>query len=200
MTAPTIILSAPQGWGKTRQKYQLQVEFKCLRVVDDWHPNLGICPGALHLTSMHPGDLEDFGIAPEDIHRRGWPCARDLHRPTAPLRAQAGNIFWPLLQLLFIIFAVISIGFALSASHLLDDVSAANWLDSLTISDHSTEVAVAQDLEEAQRNEQRLLHKNALYRAICGNAEWDELGSGVIQCNPRHGLKPYAVQLAGAQP
>lgn len=198
--APTIILSAPQGWGKTRRKHQLQVEFNCRHVIDNWHPNLGICPGALHLTSMHPGDLEDFGIAPEDIHRRGWPCARDLHRPSAPLHAQAGNIFWPLLQLLFIIFAVISIGFALSASHLLDDVSTARWLDSLTISDHSTEVAVAQDLEEAQRDEQHHQRLNVMARAICGNADWEELGSGAIQCIPRRGLKPYAVQLAGAQP
>lgn len=195
--ATTIILSAPQGWGKTRQKYQLQVEFKCRHVIDDWHPNLGTCPGALHLTSMHPSDLEGYGIAPEVIHSRGWPCTRDLRHPQ---RAQAGNIFLPLLGLIFFLFVVGGVGLLLSASYLLDEHPTARWLDSLTISDHSTEVAVAQDLEEAQRSEQRRLRKSAIYRAICGNAEWQELGSGVIQCNPRHGINPYAVQLAGAQP
>lgn len=197
MTAPTIILSAPQGWGKTRRKHQLQVEFNCRHVIDNWHPNLGICPGALHLTSMHPSDLEGYGIAPEDIHSRGWPCARDLRYPQ---RAQAGDIFLPLLGLIFFIFVVGGVGLMLSTSYLLDEHSTAHWLDSLSISDHSTEIAVAQDLEEAQRSDQRRQRKNAMARAICGNAEWDELGSGVIQCNPRRGLKPYAVQLAGAQP
>ncbi|OGO99927.1 MAG: hypothetical protein A2Z93_14395 [Curvibacter sp. GWA2_64_110] len=188
MSAPTIILSAPQGWGKTRQKAALQVEFKCRHVIDDWHPSLGTCPGALHLTSMHPGDLEDFGIAPEDIHRRGWPCARDMHRPQ---RAQAGNIYTPLLSLLLSIFAAVLLGLLLASSF---------HLDTFTISDHSTEVAVAQDLEDAQRGEQQRQRLNVMARAICGNAEWEELGSGAIQCNPRHGLKPYAVRLAGAQP
>lgn len=191
MSAPTIILSTPLDWGNPQRKAALQVEFNCRHVINDWHPRLGTCPGALHITSMHPGDLEDFGIAPEDIHRRGWPCARDLLRPTAPLRAQAGNVALAMLALMGPLLLVVLIGFALSASH---------HLDAFTISDHSTEVAVAQDLEEAQRSEQRLLRKNAFYRAICGNAEWEELGSGAIQCNPRHGLKPYAVQLAGAQP
>ncbi len=186
--APTIILSAPQGWGKTRQKAALQVEFKCHRVIDDWHPSLGTCPGALHLTSMHPGDLEDFGIAPEDIHRRGWPCARDLNRPQ---QAQAGNVALAMLALMGPLLLVVLIGFALSASH---------HLDAFTISDHSTEVAVAQDLEDAQRGEQHRQRMNVMARAICGNAEWEELGSGAIRCIPRRGLKPYAVQLAGAQP
>lgn len=197
MTAAAIILSAPQGWGKTRQADQLQAEFNCRHVVDEWHPCMGLRPGALHLTSMHPGDIEDFGIPAEDIHRRGWPCARDQHRPQ---RTQAGNIFLPLLGLIFFLFVVGGVGLLLSASYLLDEHPTARWLDSLTISDHSTEVAVAQDIEEAQRSEQRHQRKNAIYRAICGNAEWDELGSGVIQCKPRHGLQPYAVQLAGAQP
>lgn len=197
MSAPTIILSTPLDWGNSQRKAALQVEFNCRHVINDWHPSLGTCPGALHLTSMHPGDLEDFGIAPEDIHRRGWPCARDLHRPQ---RAQAGNIFVPLLGLIFFLFVVGSFGFVLSASHLLDEHSTARWLDSLTISDHSTEVAIAQDLEEAQRSDQHRQRINVMARAICGNAEWEELGSGAIQCNPRRGLKPYTVQLAGAQP
>lgn len=188
MNAPTIILSAPQGWGKTRQKAALQVEFKCHRVIDDWHPSLGTCPGALHLTSMHPTDLEDFGIAPEDIHRRGWPCSRDLNRPQ---RAQAGHIYTPLLSLLLSIFGAV----------LLASIMATSFhLDALTISDHSTEQAVAQDLEQAQQQEQRQARLNAIYRALCGNAGWQELGGGAIQCIPRRGLKPYAVQLAGAQP
>ncbi|PHM20958.1 MAG: hypothetical protein CK604_00675 [Curvibacter sp. PD_MW3] len=191
MTAPTIIFSAPQGWGKGLKRAALQVEFGCRHVIDDWHPNMGICPGALHLTSMHPTDLEGYGIAPEDIHRRGWPCARDLHRPTAPQRAQTGNVALAMLALMGPLLLVVLIGFALSASH---------HLDAFTISDHSTEVAVAQDIEEAQRGEQQRQRLNVMARAICGNAEWEELGSGAIRCIPRRGLKPYAVQLAGAQP
>lgn len=114
-----------------------------------------------------------------------------MNAPTTPQRAQAGNVAMAMLALMGPLLLVVLIGFALSASH---------HLDAFTISDHSTEVAVAQDLEEAQRSEQHLLRKNAFYRAICGNAEWKELGSGAIQCIPRRGLKPYAVQLAGVQP
>lgn len=73
-------------------------------------------------------------------------------------------------------------------------------LDALTITDHSTEVAIAQDLEEAQRSDQHRQRINVMARALCGNAEWDELGSGAIQCKPRRGIKPHVVQVAGVQP
>lgn len=189
--APTIILSAPQGWGKTRQKAALQVEFNCRHVIDNWHPRMGTCPGALHLTSMHPGDLEDFGIAPEDIHRRGWPCARDLHRPRRVPSAQAGNIAPALLALFGPLLLVALIGFALGASH---------HLDGFTISDHSTEVQIAQDMEQAQRDEQRRERLHTIYRAICGNGEWEELGGNAIRCLPRRGLPAHIAQLPEGRP
>ena len=191
MSAAAVILSAPQGWGKTRRKHQLQVEYNCHHVIDDWHPRMGLCPGALHLTSMHPGDLEDYGIAPEAIQRRGWPCQRDLVPASHVAVAQAGHIFAPLLSLMLSIFGAVLMAAVLASSF---------NLDTLRITDHSTELAVAQDLEDAQREEARRARMNQVYRAICGNAEWEELPGGAVRCLPRKGIRPHTVQLAGAQP
>lgn len=49
-----IILSAPPGWGKTRNAEALRREFGCTRVVDGWNPRSdAVIPGALHLTNVH---------------------------------------------------------------------------------------------------------------------------------------------------
>jgi hypothetical protein len=102
-----------------------------------------------------------------------------------------GPIFAPLLSLLLSIFSAVLLAFILASSF---------HLDALTISDHSTEVAAAQDLEQAQREEQRREHLNTVYRAICGNADWEELGSGAVRCLPRRGHRPHVEQVAEVQP
>lgn len=59
MSPRTVILSAPQGWGKTRNAETLRQEQGCSRVVDSWNPNSDpVTPGALHLTNMHPADWQ----------------------------------------------------------------------------------------------------------------------------------------------
>jgi len=184
MSAAPIILSTPHGAGKVVNAEALRQEHGCSHVVADWHPCMGLQAGALHLTNMHPGDLEDWGIDVSAIKLHGWA------RAAVPM-AQAGYIFAPLAGLLLSTFGTVLLASILSTSF---------HLDSLTISDHSTEVAVAQDLEQAQREEQRRASLNVIYRAVCGNAEWEELGSGAIRCLPRRGIDPYVVQLAGAQP
>jgi len=187
MSAAPIILSTPQGAGKAVDAEALRLQYGCTHVVDDWHPRMSLQPGGLHLTNIHPGDLEDWGIDANAIKLHGW--ARKATQPMAP--AQAGHIFTPLLGLLLSLFGAILLAFILASSF---------HLDALTISDHSAEVAVAQDLEQAQREEVRRSRLHGVYRAVCGNAEWEELGSGAILCLPRRGHKPYAVQLAEVQP
>lgn len=179
----TIILSTPRT-SNAADAEALRIEYGCASVVADWHPNLPLQAGALHITNMHPGDLEDWGIDVSSIKLRGWA------RAYAPM-AQAGHIFAPLLGLMLSIFGAVLMATILASSF---------HLDALRITDHSTEVAVAQDLEQAQREEAHRQRMHQVYRAICGNAEYEELGGGAVRCLPRKGLKPHTVQLAGAQP
>lgn len=180
-----IILSAPQGWGKTRQAEALKREFGCTSVVDDWHPRKHLTPGALHLTNMHPGDLEDWGFDVQEIERRGWPCARDcghaVHRMPAP---QIGAAL-PQLQAWL---AALLIAFALGASHLLGP------------DDHSFENDQAQELEAAQRQAAAEAAYIRRAQAVCGpNTGWVELPDGTRVCTTKRG-KRTGVLLAGANP
>lgn len=60
MSLKTVILSAPKGWGKTRNAEALQAIWKCDKVVDDWLPGEPIHIGALHLTyESIPEDLKE---------------------------------------------------------------------------------------------------------------------------------------------
>jgi hypothetical protein len=72
MSAPTaVVLSAPQGWGKTRHASALMAEHRCHTVVDGWTPRIEpIKPGALHLTNVHPGEIPAMpGVR---VVSRGW--------------------------------------------------------------------------------------------------------------------------------
>lgn len=51
------ILTAPQGWGKTRHAQQWKAQHGCTSVVDDWFPGQALKAGALHLTNAHPNEL-----------------------------------------------------------------------------------------------------------------------------------------------
>lgn len=77
----TVILSAPQGWGKTRNATALQREFRCARVVDGWHPSQGLTAGALHLTHLHGSDIAaQMAIDPAQgvsLVTRGWQTPTD---------------------------------------------------------------------------------------------------------------------------
>lgn len=106
---------------------------------------------------------------------------RTLHR----------SIFAPLLSLVLSLFGAVLLAFILASSF---------HLDALTISDHSTELAVAEDLEQAKREEARRERLHAVYRAICGNADWEELGSGAVRCLPRRGHRPHVEQVAEVRP
>lgn len=74
-SSKTVILSAPPAWGKTRNALQLQREFGCAQVVDDWEPRGGrFTPGALHLTNVSPSELQAcFNVPPSvRVVGRGW--------------------------------------------------------------------------------------------------------------------------------
>lgn len=67
----TVILSAPQGWGKSLKAEQLRTEFGCTTVVDEWDPTQPVTKGALHLTHMPPAALLKEPHQ-ADLVLRGW--------------------------------------------------------------------------------------------------------------------------------
>jgi MoxR-like ATPase len=71
----TVILSGPQGCGKTRNAVDLQKHFGCGKVVDDWWPGQGLTPGALHLTHE---DVQPGNVGAVKLVR--WPVAGFVQR------------------------------------------------------------------------------------------------------------------------
>jgi hypothetical protein len=49
----TVILSLPQGAGKSTIADQLAARLRCSHIVDEWDPGLPIYSGALHLTNIN---------------------------------------------------------------------------------------------------------------------------------------------------
>ena len=68
----TIILTAPQGWGKTRNAQALRTELGCSRVWDQWHPPMPIRPGTLHLTNVQAQHIDAAYMLQADLVSRGW--------------------------------------------------------------------------------------------------------------------------------
>ena len=72
MSAKTIILSTPQGWGKTLNKKALQQEFGCTKVVEDWWPGHCTLEGALHLTHAPAAQIDAGYMLTAELVCRGW--------------------------------------------------------------------------------------------------------------------------------
>lgn len=51
MSSNTVILCAPQAWGKTRNAEKLRRQYGCDSIVDDWVPGQPLMEGAIHLTN-----------------------------------------------------------------------------------------------------------------------------------------------------
>ena len=68
----TIILTAPQGWGKSRNAEALRQEHGCTSIVDDWFPPMAITLGALHLTNVQPEHINPPYMLHADLVSRGW--------------------------------------------------------------------------------------------------------------------------------
>lgn len=68
----TIILTAPQAWGKTRNAEALREELGCASVVDDWYPPMAITSGALHLTNVHASHIDAGYLLSAELVSRGW--------------------------------------------------------------------------------------------------------------------------------
>ena len=64
-----VVLSAPQGWGKTRKAAALMTEFGCTSVVDEWMPGPNFRFGALHLTNERLDSGSFNGVL---VVARGW--------------------------------------------------------------------------------------------------------------------------------
>ncbi|MDO8777056.1 MAG: hypothetical protein Q7K57_51780 [Burkholderiaceae bacterium] len=68
----TVILTAPQGWGKTRNAEALQKEFGCRAVVDEWNHSQPLTSGALHLTNESPHSFRNNKPEIFQLVSRGW--------------------------------------------------------------------------------------------------------------------------------
>jgi hypothetical protein len=47
----TVVLTAPQGFGKTTHASKLHGWFGTTEIIDDWYPPLPLKEGAIHLTN-----------------------------------------------------------------------------------------------------------------------------------------------------
>jgi len=68
----TVILTAPQGWGKTRNAEALRKQHGCTSVVDNWVYGTQPTPGALHLTNRHPSDFRNNKPGLATLVSCGW--------------------------------------------------------------------------------------------------------------------------------
>lgn len=65
MQSPFVIVTGPQGCGKTLHASTLAAHLGCGHVVDGWTPGDGLVPGALHLTNEPMETLAvDYGDGP----------------------------------------------------------------------------------------------------------------------------------------
>lgn len=68
--AKTVVFSAPEGWGKTRNAPQLAAEFGCKHWRDGWAPGVPLSTGCIHFTNVHPSQIPPLpGIR---VVNRGW--------------------------------------------------------------------------------------------------------------------------------
>jgi tRNA A37 N6-isopentenylltransferase MiaA len=62
----TVIVSGPQGCGKTRHAAMLAKLYGCQSIVDDWYPGMRTVSGALHLTH------EPLSVPPPGVRLVQW--------------------------------------------------------------------------------------------------------------------------------
>jgi hypothetical protein len=68
-----VILTAPPGWGKTRNAEALRTELGCASVVDNWNPHTGyLTADTLHLTNAPPREVIEAGRVAATLVSRGW--------------------------------------------------------------------------------------------------------------------------------
>ncbi len=67
----TVIVTGPQGCGKTLHAAKLKAHFGCTSVVDEWWSGDPIVPGALHLTC----ELLPAGVSSPGVQVAHWPVA-----------------------------------------------------------------------------------------------------------------------------
>ncbi len=60
---PVVIVSAPQGAGKSLAAEALVARFGCTSIVDEWDGRGELPPGALALTSLTPKEMASAGTA-----------------------------------------------------------------------------------------------------------------------------------------
>jgi hypothetical protein len=68
----TIILTAPQGFGKTIRAEEYRQHYGCTSIVDDWHHGMSVTSGALHLTNQDPSTFPDIPTKAYELISIGW--------------------------------------------------------------------------------------------------------------------------------
>lgn len=69
----TVILTAPQGSGKSRDAEAMRIKLGCTKIVEEWGLHHSLTPGALHLTNEHPNMLLACDLNSQaDIIVNGW--------------------------------------------------------------------------------------------------------------------------------
>lgn len=68
----SVVFTAPQGWGKTRDAKHLLKFVGLDRLVDDWMPGMPIQDRTLHLTNVPPDELVRLQLSCRVI-AKGWP-------------------------------------------------------------------------------------------------------------------------------
>lgn len=169
-TPKTVILSAPQGWGKTTNAAGLQAEFGCTSIVDGWSSNDCITKGALHLTNQPPHELKAIARRVPVIVR-GWNQQRQAGIALPTLTA------W---------LAGITLALVIGCAHYLDDIP-----------DHRAEWDQAVDLQAAivASIDQQKFDRAA--QALCGpQAAWAQMPDGAVQCSTKYGKPTITVRVS----
>jgi len=75
-----VVLSAPQGWGKTAHAQALMRQYGCTSVVDNWMPDIPLVNGALHLTNIPASATLVSHLRGYEykLVAQGWPIERGV--------------------------------------------------------------------------------------------------------------------------
>jgi hypothetical protein len=190
----TRILCTPQAWPLPPEGELLTcLDGRYTSVVYNWHPCQGLTPGALHVTHLHPIDLEYFGHL-ADAAVRGWrgepgwsetaptpahtptmraPTVRPLPRPALRSvgHADSGLLIW---------IGAIMVCLLVGAAGLLDGAP-----------DGADDAQHARALESAQWIEQRqAAHASAMQERCGPNAAWVQASHGRTWCADKRGRVP----------
>lgn len=188
-----IVLTMPAG--AQADPEALRREFDVRGLAYNWHPSQDVLPGVLHLTCMHPEDLQAAGCT--DFIERGWQGRSHV----AARKGQQGRITLPfalhtwLLALMF--------GLLMGFGQLLDGPTDHQAALDTAASESGAPLSAAEQLRHDRALEAMAL-RAAQERTGGPEAVPERLADGSIQWRTRRGHKtvktPAPTQPASQQP